>query len=78
MKLIEKNDAGNIDFVKEREAFIRWFDRQPGPKDRYQLLSAWLTRAELHYLSRDNQLPENFAALIDALNALPESGIKLN
>jgi len=76
--MVLKDAALDIDIVKEREAFIRWFDSLPQPKDRYQLLSAWLTRAELHMLSTDNRLPENFVTLIDALNALPENGMKLN
>lgn len=70
--------SADIDIVKEREAFIKWFGLLPHSTNRSDALSAWITRAELHFLSSDNRLPENFAALIDALNALPENGMKLN
>lgn len=68
----------DIDIVKEREAFIKWFDLLSPSTNRSDALSAWIARAELHFLSSDNRLPENFATLIDALNALPENGMKLN
>jgi hypothetical protein len=76
--MVLKADCADIDIVKEREAFIKWFNSRPAPTDRYTAMSAWIARAELHFLSSDNRLPENFATLIDALNALPENGMKLN
>jgi len=76
--MVLKADCADIDIVKEREAFIRWFNSLPAPTDRYTAMSAWIARAELHFLSSDNRLPENFATLIDALNALPVSGVELN
>lgn len=68
----------DIDIAKELEAFIKWFDLLPHSTNRSDALSAWIARAELHFLSSDNRLPENLATLIDALNALPVSGVELN